>query len=153
MKSPTQSEEDRAADTTFHEGLMHLFGEVPIQRIVDKIRGKLGDEDAEMRILIGRKAFWALCSSQSGKHHERRGQLSTPVSGTARSVLRYLRRCRLQIVSKRSANSEESYFLAICVATARLPNSDCKLSFTGSREIRGRRRWTAHGPFSVAVRT
>jgi len=75
------------------------------------------------------------------------------VGGTARSVLRYLRRCRLQIVGKRSANSEESYFLAICVATARLRNSNCKLSFTGSREIRGRRRWTAHGPFSVAVRT
>jgi hypothetical protein len=57
MKSPTQSEEDRAADTTFHEDLMHLFGEVPTERIVDKIRGKLGDEDAEMRILIGRMAF------------------------------------------------------------------------------------------------
>ena len=51
-KSPTQSEEDRAADTTFHEDLMHLFGEVPTERIVDKIRGKLGDEDAEMRILM-----------------------------------------------------------------------------------------------------
>ena len=55
--SPTQSEEDRAADTTFHEDLMHLFGEVPTERIVDKIRGKLGDEDAEMHILMGRMAF------------------------------------------------------------------------------------------------
>jgi hypothetical protein len=63
-KSPTQSEEDRAADTTLHEELMHLFGEVPTERIVDKIRGKLGDEDAEMRILIGRMAVWALCSNQ-----------------------------------------------------------------------------------------
>ena len=72
MKSPTQSEEDRAADTTFHEDLMHLFGEVPTERIVDKIRGKLGDEDAEMRILRGRMAFWALCSSQDTEQSDLR---------------------------------------------------------------------------------
>ena len=72
MKSPTQSEEDRAADTTFHEDLMHLFGEVPTQRIVDKIRGKLGDEDAEMRILTGRMAFWVLCSSQDTEQSDLR---------------------------------------------------------------------------------
>ena len=41
------------ADKTFHEDLMRLFGEAPTERIVDKIRGKLGDEDAEMRILMG----------------------------------------------------------------------------------------------------
>jgi hypothetical protein len=52
MKSPTQSEEDRTADTTFHEDLRHLFGEVPTERIVDKIRGKLGNEDAEMPITV-----------------------------------------------------------------------------------------------------
>jgi hypothetical protein len=34
---------------------MYLFGEVPTERIVDKIRGKLGDEDAEMRMLMGRR--------------------------------------------------------------------------------------------------
>jgi hypothetical protein len=45
MKSPRQSEEDRTADKTFHEDRMHLFGEVPTERIVDKIRGTLGDED------------------------------------------------------------------------------------------------------------
>ncbi len=36
---------------------------------------------------------------------------------------------------KRSANYEKSYFLAICGANAHLRNSNCKLSFTGSREI------------------
>ena len=60
MKSPRQSEEDRTADKTFHEDLRHVFGEGPTERIVDKIRGTLGDEDAEMRILMGRMAFWAL---------------------------------------------------------------------------------------------
>jgi hypothetical protein len=53
-------------------GLMHLFGEVPTERIVDKIRGKLGDEDAEMRILIGRMAVWALCSSQDTEQSDLR---------------------------------------------------------------------------------
>ena len=44
---------------------MHLFGEVPTERIVDKIRGKLGDEDAEMRISHRTDGVhWALCSSQ-----------------------------------------------------------------------------------------
>jgi hypothetical protein len=43
---------------------MYLFGEVPTERIVDKIRVKLGDEDAEMCMLIGRMAVWALCASQ-----------------------------------------------------------------------------------------
>ena len=69
MKSPMQSE---AADTTFHEDLMHLFGEVPTERIVNKIRGKLGDEDAEMRMLRGRMAFWALCSSQDTEQSDLR---------------------------------------------------------------------------------
>jgi hypothetical protein len=53
-------------------GLMHLLGEEPTERIVDKIRGKLGDEDAEMCMLIGRMAAWALCSSQDTKHSDLR---------------------------------------------------------------------------------
>ena len=60
MKAPTQSEEDRTADTTFHEDLRHLFGEVPTERI------------AEMRILIGRMAVWALCSSQDTEQSDLR---------------------------------------------------------------------------------
>jgi hypothetical protein len=73
--------------------------------------------EGEVRTPAGRHRWrWI----KSGKHHKRREQLSTPVGGTARSMLRYLRRCRLQIVGKRSANSEKSDFLAICGATARL---------------------------------
>jgi hypothetical protein len=50
----------------FLDDLLYMVGEVPVETIVAKIKATTGDDDSQIRRVMGYFAFIATCTGQSG---------------------------------------------------------------------------------------